>query len=174
MPPNMRLRTGSAPCNRNSASSRSARSGSNAIALCLAPGLEESAQEIRAIIGQDAGADLRAPVTGGLFEEAGTMLHGPALLVGRPEDDAPDPGMADSAGAHGTRLQRDKKLQPGKPVIAASFSRLAQDKDFSMSGWIMPRNRRIMRLRDDLVRGRINEDGPNRRFARLSCCMSEA
>ena len=113
-------------------------------------------------------------MTGRLVKESGTADHRPAFRVTGAEDQSTDPGMTDRPGAHGAGLQRDIKLQTGKPVIPELLRGLAQGQDLGMGGRIMTGNRTVVCLRDNAIRSLIDNQRPDRRLARLSGGLRQA
>ena len=104
-------------------------------------------------------------MAGGLLEETRTADHRATLFIGRAEHQTANAGVADSADAHGAGLERYHQGQTGQPVVADFFRRLPQGQDFGVGGRVMPADRGVVGLGDDLAGSRIDDDSANGRLA---------
>ena len=104
-------------------------------------------------------------MAGGLVEHPGAVHHRSALGVVRTEDQAPDPRMADGAGAHGAGLQRHRQAKAGQPIIAQLRGGGAEREDLGMGGGIVRGDRLVRRDRDHLAGLRIEHHRAHRSFA---------
>ncbi len=113
-------------------------------------------------------------MTSRLFEEARPMPDGTALGIVGAINQATNTRVRDGAGAHGAGFQCHEQLQPGQAVITQFGGGGAQSENFCVPGWIMTGNRAIVRLSDDLVRGRIDDNCANGRLASFCCRLRQA
>ncbi len=100
-----------------------------------------------------------------LLVETPAAHHRPALRILRAEHKAPDPRMADRAGAHGAGLQRHRQGQVGEPVVAEPLGGAPHCQDFRVRRRITQGNRCVRRLRDHRARRRIEHHRADRDLA---------
>ncbi len=97
-----------------------------------------------------------------LAEDAGAVLHAPALRIVSPKDQTPNTGKRDGLGAHRTGLQGHVQIAFGQARRTEHPGGLADRQDLGMGGRIPILLHPVARHGNGALTHRIHDHGPDR------------
>src|SRR6266516_716271 len=121
---------------------------------------EELAQQSPALLRKDSAHYLGAVVEPAVAQDVPERARRTRLRVGRPVNDAPDPGRYHGPGAHGARLERDHQRATIQMPGAESAPRRPDGDDFGMRGGVGVGLPPVVSARYQRA-GRIENDRPD-------------
>ena len=116
-----------------------------------APHLEKIAQQICALVSQQATADFGVVIEPGLGKQVDHTAACAGLWIRGTKYDSRYAGMHHGSSAHRAWFERDIETGAGQAVVAKTLRSRPQCANFSVSRRIMMRNGRIAAFTDDLA-----------------------
>ena len=125
---------------------------------------EKRAQQTPANIFFDSAIDLWLVMTGGLFENTGTMLNTSAFWIIGTKIEAPDSGKGDRLRAHGTRLQSYIEIAALEPRLTQFSASLLDYQKLCVRSHVVELLSTVSGSSEDITVYCIYEDCTDRDF----------